>query len=188
MAPEQARRMRAVQHKFRMRGLTLNMEALKGVLAFFDNSSSSLNETEALELLLTEIDKQARKSSSLIFACCIVVVEDRYWQGLIISWSLHCWSLICSSCSEEQRNRERRDRSSAQSMDRIERVWSQADAASHRCIPSASYQLRLHSQSLPSVSSSLLPSGQFLPFFPLGLEGERERITLCPALGSGFRV
>ncbi|CAK9863769.1 unnamed protein product [Sphagnum jensenii] len=64
MAPEQARRMRAVQHKFRMRGLTLNMEALKCVLAFFDNSSSSsLNETEALELLLTEIDKQALKSN-----------------------------------------------------------------------------------------------------------------------------
>ncbi len=122
MAPEQARRMRAVQHKFRMRGLTLNMEALKCVLAFFDNSSSSLNETEALELLLTEIDKQACKSSSLIFACCIVVVEDRYWQVLIISWSLHCWSLICSSCSEEQRSRERRDRGSAQSIDRIERV------------------------------------------------------------------
>lgn len=54
MAAVQQRKMKSVQQKFRMRGLTLTLDALKEAVAFLDESI--LSSSDALESLLGGVD------------------------------------------------------------------------------------------------------------------------------------
>ncbi|CAM6105733.1 unnamed protein product [Calypogeia fissa] len=56
-------RMKRVQQKFKMRGLTLTLDAVKAVLKHVEESDSS--EDEALNLVLAEMDKVSLKSNML---------------------------------------------------------------------------------------------------------------------------
>lgn len=63
MGPEAQQRMRKAQQKFRLRGVTLTLDALKAVVAFL-NDSSSPND-DALEQIAQELDKMPLKSNVL---------------------------------------------------------------------------------------------------------------------------
>ncbi|EFJ04303.1 hypothetical protein SELMODRAFT_236997 [Selaginella moellendorffii] len=60
---EQQQRMRKAQLKFKLRGLTLSVDALKAVLGFLDEQY--LPDEEALQHLLAEVDKISLKSNVL---------------------------------------------------------------------------------------------------------------------------
>eukprot|EP00249_Psilotum_nudum_P007247 c20426_g1_i1 orf=272-1837(+) len=63
MGAETQKRMRKAQQRFRLRGLTLTLDALKGVVAFLDNAHGS--EDEVLEQLISELDKVPLSSNVL---------------------------------------------------------------------------------------------------------------------------
>ncbi|KAJ7560741.1 hypothetical protein O6H91_04G143500 [Diphasiastrum complanatum] len=63
MGVEQQLRLRKAQQKFRMRGLTLTVDALKAVVAFLDGFLEA--EDEGLEQLLSEADKISLKNNVL---------------------------------------------------------------------------------------------------------------------------
>lgn len=63
MGPQVQQRMRKAQQKFRLRGVTLTLDALKAVVAFLDESTGS--DDDILEQIAQELDKMALKSNVL---------------------------------------------------------------------------------------------------------------------------